>query len=65
MAVPERPRALKRALPAGGLVAHAGAGVSMLAQYLLYDDVRFDSGLLEAFPSTAVRPAYGVWKTLV
>jgi hypothetical protein len=36
----------------------------MLAQYLLYDDVNFDSGLLEAFPSTLARPAYAVWKSL-
>jgi hypothetical protein len=61
----EDPRVAQARCVQEAWAAHAGAGVSMLAQYLLYDDVRFDSGLIEPFPSTAPRPAYGVWKTLV
>jgi hypothetical protein len=40
-----------------------GAGVAMLAQYLLYADVNFDCGLLEPHPSTNKRPSYTTWKT--
>jgi hypothetical protein len=40
----------------------AGAGVAMLAQYLLYADPNFDCGLLDAYPSTEERPAYAAWK---
>jgi hypothetical protein len=38
-----------------------GAGVAMLAQYLLYGDPNFDCGLLEPAPSTVKRPAYSTW----
>jgi hypothetical protein len=40
----------------------AGAGVAMLAQYLLYADPTFDCGLLDPYPSTEKRPAYTAWK---
>src|SRR3954454_22240843 len=40
-----------------------GAGVAMLAQYLLYADPNYDCGLLEPTPSTVKRPAYATWKT--
>jgi hypothetical protein len=40
----------------------AGAGVAMLAQYLLYADPNFDCGLLDPYPSTEKRPAYAAWK---
>jgi hypothetical protein len=40
----------------------AGAGVAMLAQYLLYADPNYDSGLLDPYPSTVKRPAYAAWK---
>ena len=40
----------------------AGAGVAMLAQYLLYADPNYDSGLLDPYPSTVKRPAYEAWK---
>src|SRR5215212_767019 len=40
-----------------------GAGVAMLAQYLLYADPNYDCGLLEPAPATVKRPAYAVWKT--
>jgi hypothetical protein len=43
--------------------AGGGAGVAMLAQYLLYADVNFDCGLLEPHPSTVKRPSYAAWKT--
>jgi hypothetical protein len=39
-----------------------GAGVAMFAQYLLYADPNFDSGLLDPFPSTVKRPAYAAWR---
>jgi hypothetical protein len=39
----------------------AGAGVAMLAQYLLYADPNFDCGLLDPYPSTVKRPAYAAW----
>jgi hypothetical protein len=41
----------------------AGAGVAMLAQYLLYADPNFDSGLIDPYPSTVRRPAYDAWKS--
>jgi hypothetical protein len=41
-----------------------GAGVEMLAQYTLHADPRFDSGLLEPWPSEVHRPAYDFWMTL-
>jgi len=44
--------------PDGG----AGAGVAMLAQYLLYADPNFDSGLLDPYPSRRKRPAYAAWR---
>jgi len=40
-----------------------GAGVAMLAQYLIYADVNFDCGLIEPHPSTVKRPSYATWKT--
>ena len=40
----------------------AGAGVAMLAQYLLHADPNFDCGLLDPYPSTRKRPAYAAWK---
>jgi hypothetical protein len=40
-----------------------GAGVAMLAQYLLYGDPNFDCGLLEPAPATVKRPAYATWAT--
>jgi hypothetical protein len=45
-----------------GAAAGSGAGVSMMAQYLLYADPNWDTGLLEAAPSTVKRPAYATWK---
>jgi hypothetical protein len=60
----EDPRAAQARCIQESWAAHAAAGVEMLAQYLLYDDVNFDSGLLEPFPSTLARPAYAVWKSL-
>jgi hypothetical protein len=39
-----------------------GAGVAMLAQYLLHTDPNFDSGLLDPYPSAVKRPAYEAWK---
>jgi hypothetical protein len=42
-----------------------GAGIAMTAQYLLYSDVTFDSGLCEPFDAGgAVRPSYRTWKGL-
>ncbi len=41
-----------------------GAGVAMLAQYQTYSDPRFDTGLLDPWPSTVRRPAYDVWASL-
>jgi hypothetical protein len=42
-----------------------GAGIAMTAQYLLYSDVAFDSGLCEPYEAGgAVRPAYRTWKAL-
>ena len=40
----------------------AGAGVAMFAQYLLYADPNFDTGLLDPYPSTEKRPAYEAWR---
>src|SRR4051794_33857404 len=40
-----------------------GAGVAMLAQYLLYADPNFDCGLLEPAPATVKRPSYATWAT--
>jgi len=40
----------------------AGAGVAMLAQYLLYADPNFDCGLLDPYPSKRKRPAYAAWR---
>lgn len=40
-----------------------GAGVAMLAQYLLYADVNFDCALLDPHPSTVKRPSYATWKS--
>jgi hypothetical protein len=40
-----------------------GAGVAMLAQYLLYGDPNFDCGLLDPAPATVKRPSYWTWKT--
>jgi hypothetical protein len=42
--------------------AGAGAGVAMLAQYLLYADPNYDCGLLDPFPSRVKRPAYEAWR---
>lgn len=42
--------------------APAGAGVAMLAQYLLYADPNFDCGLLDPYPSRVKRPAYAAWR---
>jgi hypothetical protein len=39
----------------------AGAGIAMLAQYQTYSDPRFDTGLLEPWPSTTRRPVFDVW----
>ena len=39
-----------------------GAGVAMLAQYLIYGDPNFDCGLIDPWPSTVKRPAYDAWK---
>ncbi len=41
-----------------------GEGVAMLAQYTLYADPRFDTGLLDPWPSTQVRPSYGAWAAI-
>ena len=41
-----------------------GAGVAMLAQYQTYSDPRFDTGLLDPWPSTVRRPSYAVWASL-
>jgi hypothetical protein len=42
-----------------------GAGIAMIAQYLLYSDVTFDSGLCEPYDAGgAVRPSYRTWKAL-
>jgi len=38
-----------------------GDGVAMLAQYQTYSDPRFDTGLLEPWPSTTRRPVFDVW----
>ncbi len=38
-----------------------GAGVGMLAQYQTYSDPRFDTGLLDPWPSTVRRPVFDVW----
>jgi hypothetical protein len=43
--------------------AGGGAGVAMLAQYLLYADPNYDCGLLEPAPAAVKRPAYAAWKT--
>jgi hypothetical protein len=45
-----------------GAAAGSGAGVSMMAQYLLHADPNWDTGLLEATPSAVRRPAYATWK---
>jgi hypothetical protein len=43
----------------------AGAGIAMTAQYLLYSDASFDSGLCEPKDAGgATRPSYQVWKGL-
>jgi hypothetical protein len=42
----------------------AGAGVAMIAQYQTYADPRFDTGLLDPWPSTTRRPSYAVWASL-
>jgi hypothetical protein len=39
----------------------AGAGIGMLAQYQTYSDPRFDTGLLDPWPSTTRRPVFDVW----
>jgi hypothetical protein len=41
-----------------------GAGVAMLAQYQTYSDPRFDTGLLDPWPSTRRRPVYDAWAAL-
>ncbi len=40
-----------------------GAGVAMFAQYLLYADPNFDTGLIDPWPSTVKRPAYDAWNS--
>jgi hypothetical protein len=60
----EDPRAAQARCLQEAWAAHGEAGVEMYAQYLLYDDANFSSGLLEPFPSTVPRPAYAVWKSL-
>jgi hypothetical protein len=39
----------------------AGAGVAMFAQYLIYADPNFDTGLIDPWPSTVKRPSYTAW----
>ena len=63
----EEPRQAQAKCIADALARHAvnrgaGAGVEMLAQYLLYADPNFDCGLLDPYPSTVKRPAYDAWK---
>jgi hypothetical protein len=42
-----------------------GAGIAMIAQYLLYTATTFDSGLCEAYEAGgATRPSYDTWKRL-
>jgi hypothetical protein len=60
----EDPRAAQARCLQEAWAAHSQAGVELYAQYLLYDDVNFPSGLLEPFPSAVPRPAYAVWKAL-
>ena len=42
----------------------AGAGVAMFAQYLIYADPNFDTGLIDPWPSTVKRPSYAAWAAL-
>jgi hypothetical protein len=56
-------RCLRTAWDVHSAGSGGGAGVAMLAQYLLNGDVNFDCGLLEPAPSTVKRPAYATWKT--
>jgi hypothetical protein len=60
----EDPRAAQARSLQEAWAAHATAGAAMFAQYLLYDDSNFDSGLLEPSPATVARPSYAVWKAL-
>ena len=62
----EDPRQAQAKCLADAWAAHrsdtgAGAGVAMFAQYLLYADPNFDTGLLDPWPSTVKRPAYTTW----
>ena len=43
--------------------AAAGAGVAMLAQYLIHSDPNFDCGLIDPYPSRVERPAYAAWSS--
>ncbi len=60
----EDPRQAQRQVPPRRLgdaphaTRGAGAGVAMFAQYLLYADPNFDTGLLDPWPSTVKRPSY-------
>jgi hypothetical protein len=56
-------RSLQTAWTLHGGDSGGGAGVAMLAQYLLYADPSYDCGLLEPAPSTGKRPSYETWKT--
>ena len=56
-------RCLQTAWDLHGSALGGGAGVAMLAQYLLYADVNYDCGLLEPYPSTVKRPSYATWKS--
>ena len=40
-----------------------GAGVAMMAQYLIHADPNFDCGLIDPWPSTLKRPAYDAWRS--
>ncbi len=52
---------MRLALERFGTDEGPGAGVGMLAQYQTYSDPRFDTGLLEPWPSTTRRPVFDVW----
>jgi hypothetical protein len=52
---------MRLALERFGGESGPGAGIGMLAQYQTYADPRFDTGLLEPWPSTTRRPVFDVW----
>ncbi len=41
-----------------------GEGVAMFAQYTIHSDPRFDTGLLDPWPSHRRRPSYAAWAAL-